>query len=230
MCSRYFLDADGNVIAYTFSVPLQERIRKRFNIAPTQEAPVIRAAASGAREVALLRWGLVPSWAKDLKVGTTMINARSEGVEDKPSFRAAVRQRRCVVPASGFFEWQGERGRKQPYAITVPGQPLFAFAGLWETWKPREGEPVETFTIMTTDANEQVARIHDRMPVILPMEAIDTWLTGPIERARELLTPYGEVALRPVSRVVSNVNNDVPQCLDDAEPAWSGDGTQRSLF
>jgi len=231
MCSRYFLDADGNVIAYTFSVPLNEHIRKRFNIAPTQEAPVIRAAASGAREVALLRWGLVPAWAKDLKVGTTMINARSEGVEDKPSFRAAVKQRRCVVPASGFFEWQGEAGRKQPYAITVPDQPLFAFAGLWETWKPRGGEPVETFTIMTTEANEQVARIHDRMPVILPMDAIDTWLTGPLEQARALLKPYEPpVALRAVSRVVSNVNNDVPQCLDDAEASWSGEGTQRQLF
>ena len=230
MCSRYFLDADGNVIAYTFSVPRNEHIRKRFNIAPTQQAPVIRAAASGAREVALLRWGLVPSWAKDIKVGTTMINARSEGVEDKPAFRGAWRQRRCVVPASGFFEWQGERGRKQPHAITVPDQPLFAFAGLWETWKPRGGEPVETFTIMTTEANEQVARIHDRMPVILPMDAIDTWLTGPVEQARALLKPYERpVALRAVSRVVSNVNNDVPECLEDAEP-WSGEGTQRQLF
>jgi putative SOS response-associated peptidase YedK len=232
MCSRYFLDADGNIIAYTFSVPANERVRKRFNIAPTQEAPVIRAAAGGAREVAMLRWGLVPAWAKDLKAGTRMINARSEGVEEKPAFRAAVKQRRCVVPASGFFEWQEvPGGRKQPYAITVPEEPLFAFAGRWARWKPRAGEPVETFTIMTTEANEQVARIHDRMPVILPMEALDTWLTGPLEQARELLRPYpGPVALRAVSRVVSNVDNDVPQCLDDAESAWSGEGTQRRLF
>ena len=232
MCSRYFLDADGNVIAYTFRVPFDDRIRKRFNIAPTQEAPVVRANAAGEREVALLRWGLVPAWAKDLKAGTKMINARSEGVEAKPAFRAALAQRRCIVPASGFFEWQEvPGGRKQPYAITVPGLPLFALAGLWERWKPREGAPVETFTIMTTDANAQVARIHDRMPVILPMEAIDAWLAGPPERSRELLKPYaGDVALRAVSRVVSNVNNDVPQCLDDAEPAWSGEGTQRQLF
>jgi putative SOS response-associated peptidase YedK len=231
MCSRYFLDADGNIIAYTFSVPLQERVRKRFNIAPTQEAPVIRAEAGGARELRLLRWGLVPSWAKDLKVGTKMINARSEGAEEKPAFRAAIRQRRCVVPASGFFEWQGDAGRKQPFAITVPEQPLLAFAGLWERWKPRDGEPVETFTIMTTDANEQVARIHDRMPVILPMDAIDTWLTGPAEAARALLKPWaGPLQLRAVGRLVSNVNNDVPECLDDAAPAWSGEGTQRQLF
>ena len=231
MCSRYFLDADGNIIAYTFTVPLNERVRRRFNIAPTQEAPVIRASAEGGREVAMLRWGLVPFWAKDLKVGTTMINARSEGVEEKPAFRAAIRQRRCIVPATGFFEWQGERGRKQPYAITLPGQPLFAFAGLWERWKAAEGEAVETFTIMTTEANPQVARIHDRMPVILPIDALDTWLTGSLEQARALLEPYGQpVELRAVSRVVSNVNNDVPECLDDVEPPGSGEGTQRQLF
>lgn len=220
MCSRYFLDADGNIIAYTFRVPVHDRIRKRFNIAPTQEAPVIRAGAGGAREVAMLRWGLVPFWAKDLKVGTKMINARSEGVETKPSFRAAVRERRCVVPATGFFEWQGEPGRKQPFAITLPGQALFAFAGLWERWKPAEGEPVETFTIVTTDANEAVARIHDRMPVILPMVAIDTWLTAPPDEARALLKPYaGPVELRLVGKYVSNVNHEGPECLEDPAPA-----------
>ncbi|MDQ3027973.1 MAG: SOS response-associated peptidase [Pseudomonadota bacterium] len=222
MCSRYFLDADGNIIAYTFQVPVHDRIRKRFNIAPTQEAPVIRAGAGGAREVAMLRWGLVPFWAKDLKVGTKMINARSEGVETKPSFRAAVRERRCVVPATGFFEWQGEPGRKQPFAITLPGQSLIAFAGLWERWKPAEGEPLETFTIVTTDANEAIARIHDRMPVILPMDAIDTWLTAPPDEARALLKPYaGPVELRMVNKYVSNVNNEGPGCLGDPSPAWT---------
>ena len=204
MCSRYFLDADGNIIAYTFQVPVHDRIRKRFNIAPTQEAPVIRAGPGGTREVAMLRWGLVPFWAKDLKVGTKMINARSEGVETKPSFRAAVKERRCVVPATGFFEWQGDPGHKQPFAITLPGQSLFAFAGLWERWKPVEGDPVETFTIVTTDANAAIARIHDRMPVILPMDAIDTWLTAPPDAARTLLKPYaGPVELRMVNKYVS---------------------------
>lgn len=223
MCSRYFLDADGNIIAFTFRVPPNDRIRKRFNIAPTQEAPVIRVASGGAREMSMLRWGLVPSWARDLKVGTRMINARSEGVEAKPAFREAMRQRRCLVPATGFFEWQGEARRKQPWAITVPGQPLFAFAGLWERWKPAGGEPVETFTIVTTDANEQVARIHDRMPVILPREALDTWLAGPADEARALLRPWqGELDLRAVGRYVSNVNHEGPECLGDPEPEpWS---------
>jgi putative SOS response-associated peptidase YedK len=221
MCSRYFLDADGNVIAYTFRVPLTDRVKRRFNIAPTQQAPVVRESASG-REVAVLRWGLVPFWAKDLKVGTSMINARAEGIEAKPAFRDAVKSRRCVVPATGFFEWQGEPGRKQPFAITVPGQELLAFAGLWERWKPAEGEAVETFTIVTTEANESVARIHDRMPVILPLDAVDTWLTAPPDEARSLLKPYaGPLVLRPVGKFVSNVNNEGPECLADAPPAAS---------
>ena len=222
MCSRYFLDADGNIIAYTFTVPVHDRIRKRFNIAPTQEAPVIRAANDGgAREVAMMRWGLVPFWAKDLKFGTRAINARSDGVATKPAFRVALKQRRCIVPATGFFEWQGEPGRKQPFAITQPGHPLFAFAGLWERWKPAEGEPVETFTIVTTDANEQVAKIHDRMPVILPMEAIDTWLKAPAAEAAKLLKPWeGPLELRAVGKYVSSVKNEGPECLNDATPDW----------
>ena len=231
MCSRYFLDADGNIIAYTFRVPPNPSIRKRFNIAPTQEAPVVRVAASGEREIAMLRWGLVPAWAKEVKVGTRMINARAEGVDSKPAFRDAVKRRRCIVPATGFFEWQGEAGRKQPFAITAQDQPLFAFAGLWERWKPDAGEPVETFTIVTTDANPAVAKIHDRMPVILPMDAIDPWLTGPPESALALLKPYeAEVNLRPVGKFVSNVNNEGPQCLDDAEPTWDEAPRQQSLL
>ncbi len=219
MCSRYFLDADGNIIAYTFRVPLTDRVKRRFNIAPTQQAPVVRQGESG-REVALLRWGLVPPWAKDLKVGASMINARSEGIEAKPSFRAAVKSRRCVVPATGFFEWQGEPGRKQPFAITVPGHELLAFAGLWERWQPPQGGAVETFTIVTTEANESIARIHDRMPVILPPEAVDTWLAAPPDEARAVLKPYaGDLVLRPVGTFVGNVNNDGPECLADAPAA-----------
>ena len=219
MCSRYFLDADGNIIAYTFRVPNVPAVKKRFNIAPTQQAPVVRVDREGNRELASLRWGLVPFWAKDLKIGTSMINARSEGIEAKPAFREAVKSRRCIVPATGFFEWQGDRpGRKQPFAITVPEMPVFAFAGLWERWRTeKDAEPVETFTIVTADANQAVARVHDRMPVILPMDAIDTWLTGPPDEARALLRPWaGPVELRAVGTFVSNVNNEGPECLEDA--------------
>src|SRR5258706_1887338 len=121
MCSRYFLDADGNVIAYTFQVPVHERILKRFNIAPTQEAPVVRLSRDGEREVALLRWGLVPFWAKDLKIGTRTINARSEGIESKPAFRDALKSRRCIVPATGFFEWRRGAGRHRTVTPSQTG-------------------------------------------------------------------------------------------------------------
>jgi putative SOS response-associated peptidase YedK len=228
MCSRYFLDADGNVIAYTFAVVADERLRKRFNIAPTQEAPIVRAAKGGGRELAMARWGLVPYWAKDLAVGTKMINARCEGVEAKPAFRAAIEKRRCIVPATGFFEWKGVARQKQPFAITLPDRHVFGFAGLWERWKPEAGDAVETFTIVTTDANEAVAQVHDRMPVILPKEAEDTWLHGDAVAACKLLGPYsGPMNLRAVSRHVSNVNNEGPECLDDAESSW---GSQQSLL
>jgi putative SOS response-associated peptidase YedK len=220
MCSRYFLDADGNVIAYTFNVPVHDRIRKRFNIAPTQEAPVIRVDESGGREVAMLRWGLVPSWSKDAAAGTRMINARSESAAEKPYFRNAFRSRRCVVPATGFFEWKGEPGRKQPFAITAADQPLFAFAGLWESWHDRskpDAPALETFTILTTEPNEAVAAIHDRMPVILPADRVQDWLTAPAAAAQALLAPYaGPVAIRAVSKLVGNPRNDSPDVLQDA--------------
>ena len=219
MCSRYFLDADGNIIAFTFRVPVHDGIRKRFNIAPTQEAPVVRAAKDGSREAAMLRWGLVPFWAKDLKIGSQMINARAETVAEKPAFRSALQQRRCIVPATGFFEWRGEPGRKQAFAITVPGRALFGFAGLWERWKPKDGTgaPVETFTIVTTDANASVAPIHDRMPVILPEAAYDEWLFGTADAALTLLKPYAsDVDTRPIGALVGNSRNDVPEVLADA--------------
>jgi putative SOS response-associated peptidase YedK len=227
MCSRYFLDADGNIIAYTFNVAVREPIPRRFNIAPTQLAPVIRNGEGGAREVVLLRWGLVPSWAKGLSAGTKMINARSEGIEAKPAFRAAVKQRRCLVPATGFYEWKGVPGRKQPYAITLADRPMFAFAGLWESWRPALGDAVETFTIVTTDANPAVAGIHDRMPAILPLGEEERWLAGEPDDARALLRPYdGPMKLRAVGRLVGSPRNDMPQCLDDAEPDWG----QRQLI
>lgn len=218
MCSRYFLDADGNIIAYTFRVDVKEPVQRRYNIAPTQLAPVIRADAPGSREIAILRWGLVPSWAKEIGVGNRMINARSEGVETKPAFRAAVAERRCIIPATGFFEWQGAPGRKQPYAITVADRPLFGFAGLWERWVPRGGDPVETFTIMTVDANPAVAEVHDRMPVILPPEAYDRWLSPVEPDPRDLLVSYPDAPMTawPVSSRVNSVANDDASLLERA--------------
>ena len=236
MCSRYFLDADGNIIAYTFRVPPNEGVRKRYNIAPTQPAPVIRLARRDAsddtgeapRELALLRWGLVPAWAKDLAVGNKMINARAETVHEKPAFRDALEKRRCIVPATGFYEWTGAAGRKQPHAVTFPGEPVFGFAGLWERWRGAGGEPVETFAIVTSDANEAVASIHDRMPVIITAAQAQTWLAGESAQARELLKPYaGATSIRAVTRRMSDPRAEGPECLDDAEATW---GSQQSLF
>jgi putative SOS response-associated peptidase YedK len=230
MCSRYFLDADGNIIAYTFRVPPNPGVTRRYNIAPTQDAPVIRLDREGAREAALLRWGLVPFWAKDLKSGNRMINARAEGIEAKPAFREALQRRRCIVPASGFFEWKDLGRHKQPFAITVRDEPLFALAGLWERWKRGESDYVETFTIVTTEANTAIAEIHDRMPAVIPHAAIDAWLAGPAEEAMKLLRPFGgAMTLRPVRKVVSDPRMDVPECLDDAEPSWEEGPQQRLL-
>ena len=233
MCSRYFLDADGNIISYTFRVPQDDAVRKRYNIAPTQPAAVIRmtresAEGAPARELALLRWGLVPFWAKDIAVGNKMINARAGSIAEKPAFRHALEKRRCIVPATGFYEWQGVPGHKQPYAITFPDQPLFGFAGLWERWQPGSGEPVETFAIVTTDANETVAAIHDRMPAIIQPDQADTWLTGEREAARALLAPYsGPTRMRAVTRRMSDPRAEGPECLDDAEATQ---GFQLKLF
>ncbi|MGE5615893.1 MAG: SOS response-associated peptidase [Bacillota bacterium] len=233
MCSRYFLDADGNIIAYTFRVPPNPGVRPRYNIAPTQEAPVIRRAKSEdrergvERELAFLRWGLVPFFAKDPSVGNKMINARAETVAEKPAFREALAKRRCLVPASGFYEWKGAPGRKQPFAITFPKEPIFAFAGLWERWKAKDGDPIDTFTIVTTDASPAVAGIHDRMPVILPREAHEAWLSGePAEAAKLLKTYTDPTNVRAVKKLVSDPRNDGPECLED-EPGWD---SQRDLF
>ena len=196
MCSRYFLDADGNVIAYTFRVPVNDRIQKRFNIAPTQQAPVIRAGRDGALEAAMLRWGLAPFWAPDLKIGAKLINARSETVAEKPAFREAFRRRRCVVPASGYFEWTGEPKYRVPHAITVEGRPLLPFAGLWESWRDSSGATIETYTILTTPANPFVSGMHDRMPAILEDGDVETWIRGSAEEAARLIKPYAAQSMR----------------------------------
>jgi putative SOS response-associated peptidase YedK len=223
MCSRYFLDDDGNVIAYTFRVPVHEGIRRRFNIAPTHAAPVVRAGEQpGTREVALLRWGLVPSWAQDLSIGSKLINARAETLAEKPAFRKAFRQRRCIVPASGFFEWTGEPRWRVPHAITVRDRPIVPFAGLWEMWKNPEGRWIETYTIVTTAANGFVAPMHDRMPAILDEADVEPWLHGTPEEAAAVLKPYRDEPMREhaVSRSMNSPDADPPALPPpDAEAA-----------
>lgn len=187
----------------------------RYNIAPTQLHPIIRQI-DGTREATIARWGLIPSWAKDEKIGYRMINARSETVAEKPSFRAAFKRRRCLIPASGFYEWQRiDAKTKQPHHIHHSDDGLIAFAGLWERWDKGD-DTVESFSIITTSANSLMATIHDRMPVILPTDVHSVWLDPDVapDALTELMRPYdGELNADPVSSYVGNVRNEGPQCI-----------------
>lgn len=193
--------------------------KPRYNIAPTQSHPIIRLSESG-RECALARWGLVPSWAEDLKIGYSLINARAETVAEKPSFRTAFKRRRCLIPATGFYEWKKVGKRKQPFHIHRRDDGLMAFAGLWERWE-KGSEPVESFTIITTAANSLMARLHDRMPVILPRDLYSVWLDPDVElnALKAILQPLADDSLDadPVGSLVGNVKNDVPECLEPVD-------------
>jgi putative SOS response-associated peptidase YedK len=234
MCGRYSITTPAEAMRrlFGFASPLPNW-PARYNVAPTQSVPIVRlaraaAGASSERELVLARWGLVPPWAKDMKIGARLINARGEGIAKTPSFRAAFRARRCLVPADGFYEWQKTPHGKQPYRIGLkggspPALPLFAFAGLWERWEmAADGVPIESCTIVTTDANALLRPIHERMPVILAPEAYATWLdpAAPAEDALELLRAYpaDEMVAYPVSPRVNNVRNDDALC---AAPATS---------
>jgi len=190
--------------------------RARYNVAPTQRVVVVRATPEGGRELTLLRWGLIPSWAKDPTIGSRLINARAETVAEKPSYRAAFKARRCLIPADGFFEWKPGKP-KVPHLIRMKGDQVFAFAGLWERWTSPEGEPVETCTIITGRPNEVAAPIHDRMPVILPPDAIDLWLSPTLDPAIavSLLEPFPSTDMEavPVSTRVNSPRNDDADCV-----------------
>ena len=177
MCGRFLLHTPVDTLQRAFGFAERPNLRPRYNIAPTQTVPIVRQKDGGGRELALVRWGLIPSWAKEAGIGGRLINARAETVAEKPAFRGAFRKRRALVPADGFYEWRKREGDrpKQPLLVRRrDGQP-FAFAGLWEHWRGPEGE-VETCTILTTEANAALAPIHDRMPVILDPACYDRWL------------------------------------------------------
>lgn len=196
-------------------------LRPRWNVAPTQDVAAVRLGEDGARHLDLLRWGLVPHWADDPAIGNRMINARGESVADKPAFRGAFRQRRCLVPADGFYEWKAAGKRKQPYLIRRrDGRPL-AFAGLWERWPGPKGaplpQPLETVTIVTTAAGGMIADLHERMPVMLEPEHWGLWLDprAPLPMVEDLLRPAPDPALEavPVSTRVNDVRNDDDACI-----------------
>lgn len=217
MCGRYTLVVPLESLHELFGCEGGGDFQPRYNVAPLQEAPVIRRDEDDRRRIANLRWGLIPAWAKDPSIAPKLINARAEGVADKASFRGAFARRRCIVPVDGFYEWQPAGKRKQPYRITLPDGAPFALAGLWERWAPPGGPAVETFVIITTAANEQLRALHDRMPAILPPEAVAIWLdpSAPRPVLESLLVPYaGPLRLYPVDPRVGNARYDDPGLIE----------------
>ncbi len=212
MCGRYTITSSPEAFRALFRYPEQPNFPARYNIAPTQPIPIVRLQDS-ERHFVLVRWGLIPSWVKDPKNFALLINARGESVCDKPAFRNAMKRRRCLIPADGFYEWKALGGRKQPYYIRAKsGEPL-AFAGLWETWEGPNGEELDTATIVTTRANRLLGDIHDRMPVVVPPEGFDLWLdcaNVDATTASALIAPAPEGLLEAyeISTAVNRTAND----------------------
>ena len=220
MCGRFTLFAPGDVLAAMFGVDKAPSLAPRYNIAPSQPVAAARISPDGSgRELTLLRWGLVPSWAKDPSASAPMINARAETVSEKPSFRSAFRRRRCLVPADGFYEWRRTPGRKQPYYIRFRDGRPFSIASLWERWEGPDGSVLESCALITTAANGVVSPIHDRMPVILSTKDYDLWLDPAIQDKEPLLPllrafPAEEMAAFPVGLRINNPKVDTPACIE----------------
>lgn len=205
-----------------FNLSTQPDIPPRYNVAPTQQVSAIREDGDGDRSLVQLRWGLIPFWAKDKSIGNRMINARGETVAEKPSFRASFKSKRCLIVADGFFEWKKSKDGKQPVYICMNDERPFAFAGLWDRWEGEE--TIESCTIITTDANELLQQVHDRMPVILPADNYDLWLAGNSGESKswskdkllDLLQPFPADAMKyyPVSKIVNSPANEQPACVE----------------
>lgn len=213
MCGRYELHAHPAAIALAFGLAAPPEIVPRYNIAPMQQVPIVRINAHGARELAFVRWGLVPRWAKDPAIGAKMINARGETVRDKPAFRTAYRRHRCLLPANGFYEWMardGGTGGKQPVHVALKDGAPLAFAGIAERWLGPDGEPLDTCAIVTTEANALLTPVHERMPVIIAPADYARWLDPTLADPADLIAPYDNDALRyaPVSTRVNTVRHD----------------------
>ncbi|MCC7381031.1 MAG: SOS response-associated peptidase [Deltaproteobacteria bacterium] len=230
MCGRYTLTRPDQALLRRFDLFDLPELAPRFNIAPTQLAPIVRrkkgeaAGSAHARELVLAQFGLIPSWVQDPASAPKMINARVEGVAEKPAYRDAFARRRCLVPADGFFEWKRLDGkRKQPYWIHLADRELFAFAGLWERWYDPTGRRIESFAILTCPPSSSIAELHDRMPVILPPESYGEWLDPGIQSPEALgsfLQPFPAQKLRlePVSTRVNDPTHDDPECLAPPQP------------
>jgi putative SOS response-associated peptidase YedK len=222
MCGRYRLSGTEHVAEF-FEAEQTEELSPRYNIAPSQPVVTIRQAGD-CRVIAMARWGLVPSWARDASIGYRMINARSETVLQRSAFREAFVSRRCLVPADGFYEWKKAGTVKQPFHFSMKDDSLFAFAGLWDRWESPQGTVVESCAILTTTPNELVRDVHDRMPVILHPSRYQAWLTTPPPEARnltEFLVPFAAklMSCYEVTRLVNSPQNDTPDCIKEKEDA-----------
>jgi putative SOS response-associated peptidase YedK len=226
MCARYVITSPADAIRALFGYAGEPVFPPRYNVAPTQPIPIVRVE-QGKRVFALARWGFLPSWVKDPRTFSLLVNARGESVNDKPAFRNAMRRRRCLVPADGFYEWSDTRPRRPFFVRPKGGRPI-AFAGLWETWSGPNGEEVDTAAIVTTRSNSSLAAIHDRMPVIVPPEAFDLWLdcrAVDATTAAALFVPASDALLESyeVSTTVNRATNDSPDLLAPAPVAVAGD-------
>ena len=219
MCGRFSLVAPGEELAELFQLDEVPQLQPRYNIAPTQPVAAVRMNPdTKRRELTHFHWGLIPFWAKDTNMAGRMINARAETAAEKPSFRAAFKYRRCIIPASGFYEWQKQNGQKQPHYIHhVDGRTL-GFAGLWEHWQGADGSEIESCTILTTTPNEMMGQLHNRMPVILDPEDYGIWLQSDgqnLDELQHLLRPAPDEVLDayPISTFVNRPQNEGPECV-----------------
>lgn len=224
MCGRFSQTQSAAVIADQFQLSQVPPLSPRYNIAPTQPVPVVLLKPQQGRQFELLRWGLIPAWAKDPSIGSRMINARSETVAEKPAFRTAFRRRRCLVLADGFYEWQQVGRKKQPFYFHLQDRKPFAFAGLWEQWEDKStGEAIASCTLLTTEPNALLETVHNRMPVILAPQDYDLWLDPTVqnlETLQPLLHPYAADAMvgYAVSLEVNRTTNDSPACIQRSQP------------
>lgn len=227
MCGRFAFYSPSDAITHAFDLKDVPAIEPRYNIAPTQYVAVIRQTPDRPKGIAMLKWGLIPSWAKDPTIGNKLINARGETVHAKPSFRRAFAKRRCLVLVDGYYEWRAEKGGKQPYFIAMKNAAPFALAGLWESWQdPRSEVPLETCTIVTTEPHPRLAHLHSRMPVIVPRDGHAAWLdpaNTDVLSLRKQLTSFDgdQMTFRPVTRAVGNARNEGAWLLKNDAPGDS---------
>lgn len=215
MCGRFAFYSPAEAAAELFGFDPAFEVGPRYNIAPTEPVPVVRSARTEGRELVMLRWGLIPHWAKDASIGNRMINARAESLADKPAFRKAYDKRRCLILADGFYEWRKDVNGKTPWFISAADERPFAFAGLWEAWTDQStGEVLETATIVTTAANDFLRELHDRMPVVLQPGSAGDWLAGTPGVLERVTANPPELKAWPVGRRVNNSRNEGPDLIE----------------